>query len=156
MAELRVALAAEDLDRARVLFRAYEAAVDAACCFAGFERELAELARVYGPPGGRLLLAMEGGEAVGCVALRPLGDGAGEVKRLFVLPAARGRGLGGALMVRLLAEAKAAGYRAVRLETLPDRMAPALAMYRALGAKEIAPYVRRPLADAVYLEFSVA
>lgn len=155
MSEIRVAAGPDDLDRARALFREYEAAVDAAVCFEGFERELADLARLSTPPEGALLLAFADGEAVGCVALRRQSDGCAEMKRLFVRPSARRTGLGGALVVRLLAEARAAGYRAVRLETLPDRMGTALALYRALGAREIAPYVARPLADAAYLEFEL-
>jgi putative acetyltransferase len=155
VSEIRIAEGPDDLDRGRALFREYEEAVDAACCFEGFERELEDLARLSAAPEGALLLAFVGGEAVGCVALRRLSDGCAEMKRLFVRPSARGTGLGGALVVRLLAEARAMGYRAVRLETLPDRMGTALALYRALGAREIAPYVRRPLADAAYLEFEL-
>jgi putative acetyltransferase len=155
VSEIRVASGPEDLERGRALFREYEAAVDAACCFEGFERELADLARLSAPPFGALLLAFAGGEAVGCAALRRLDGEAAELKRLYVRPAARGSGLGGALVVRALAEARAAGYRAVRLETLPDRMGAAVALYRGLGAREIAPYVRQPVIGAAYLEFEL-
>jgi ribosomal protein S18 acetylase RimI-like enzyme len=153
---IRAATSPEDLDLARALFREYERAVDAACCFEGLEHELATLGERYGPPRGRILLALDGGEAVGCVALRELAPGVAEVKRLFVRATARGHGLGGALAVRLLADARALGYRAVRLETLPDRMPEAVGLYRALGFAEIAPYVRRPVAGALYMELALS
>jgi ribosomal protein S18 acetylase RimI-like enzyme len=152
MAEIVVATEQADLARVEALFRAYERELDTACCFEGFEHELAHLAAVYAPPGF-LLLASEQGAPAGCVGLRPLEPGIGEMKRLYVPPASRGMGLGGALVVRLLAEARAAGIRAVRLETLPDRMAAAVELYRALGFQEIAPYVRRPLSGALYMGF---
>jgi GNAT superfamily N-acetyltransferase len=153
--ELRIAAAPTDLDLARRLFREYEQALDTACCFEGFERELSEIGTVYGPPGGCLVLALEAGEALGCVALRPAGGGAAEMKRLFLRPAARGRGLGGALVVRLLAEARALGHARVVLETLPDRMEAAVALYESLGFEEIPPYVRHPLPGARYLALSL-
>ena len=152
MAELRIATSPADLDLARALFREYERALDTACCFEGFERELSEIGTVYGPPGGCIVLALDGSEAVGCAAVRPLGNGAAEMKRLFLRPAARGRGLGGAMVVRLLAEARALGHDKVRLETLPDRMREAVALYESLGFEEIPPYVRRPLPGARYME----
>jgi ribosomal protein S18 acetylase RimI-like enzyme len=77
------------------------------------------------------------------------------MKRLYVSPNFRGMGLGGALVVRLLSEARAAGFRAARLETLPEKMGAAVALYRALGFEEIAPYLRRPLPGAVYMEFAL-
>jgi GNAT superfamily N-acetyltransferase len=149
--EPRIARSPADLDLARSLFREYERALDSACCFEGFERELSEIGSLYGPPGGCVLLAFDGPEAVGCVALRPLGDGAAEMKRLYLRPEARGRGLGGALVVRLLAEARALGHARVVLETLPDRMEAAVALYQSLGFEEIPPYVHRPLPGALYL-----
>lgn len=141
-----------DLEVARALFREYERTVDAAACFEGFERELAELDRRYAPPAGRLLLALDGGEPVGCAALRTLDDERAEACRLFIRSAARGKGLGGALVLHLFEEARAAGYRSVVLETLPDKMGAAVAMYRALGFREIPPYVARPVPGAIYME----
>jgi len=126
--------------------------VKAQACFAGFGRELAELAERYAPPDGLLLLAFEDGAPAGCAGLRRMGGGAAEAKRLFVRPEARGRGAGAALLARLVAEARAAGYRALRLETLPGEMDAAIAMYRRSGFREIAPYAEPPVAGALYLE----
>ncbi|MDH5223124.1 MAG: GNAT family N-acetyltransferase, partial [Betaproteobacteria bacterium] len=89
MSELRPARTGADLDAVRALFREYQAWVAEPCCFAGFERELAELPGEYGPPGGLLLLAHEDGAPAGCAALRRLEDGTAEMKRLYVRPAYR-------------------------------------------------------------------
>jgi GNAT superfamily N-acetyltransferase len=152
VAAIRPAVLPKDWETARALFRAYAQEVDAACCFEGFERELAELERRYAPPAGRLLLLEERGEAVGCAGFRLLGPGLAEGKRLWLRPSARGKGLGGALVLALLDEARTAGIRSFRLETLPGKMSEALALYRRLGFREIPPYVERPVAGALYLE----
>ena len=158
MNAFRPAASPADWDLGRVLFREYERDVDAAICFEGFEKELADLERLYAPPEGRLLLAFHQGEPAGCGAFRRLegGEGAVEGKRLFVRPALRGKGLGGALVLALLDEARRLGFRAFRLETLPGKMSAALALYRQLGFVDIPPYVRRPIEGAAYMELPLA
>lgn len=155
VASIRPATSPSDWEAARALFREYEREIDAACCFDGFERELAEIDRRYALPEGRLLLAREGNEPVGCAALRRLDDGVAEGRRLYLRPDARGHGLGGALVLALLDEAHVAGFRAIRIETLPGKMSAAAAMYRQLGFREIAPYVRKPVPGALYMELAV-
>jgi GNAT superfamily N-acetyltransferase len=156
MDAIRPAASPADWDLARALFREYEREIDAACCFEGFEGELAAIDRRYAPPEGRLLLAFADGEPAGCAALRRIEDGVAEGRRLWVRPAFRGRGLGGALVLALLDEARLAGFAAFRLETLPGKMSAAAAMYRQLGFREIPPYVRKPVAGALYMELPVA
>lgn len=155
MATIRPAVLPADWDTARALFRAYEQEIDAACCFEGFERELAELDRRYAPPDGRLLLLEDGGEPAGCAGFRVLAPGVAEGRRLWLRPSARGKGLGGALVLALLDEARAAGVHTFRLETLPGKMSGAAALYRRLGFVEIPPYVKRPTAGALYLELAL-
>lgn len=155
MAAIRPAVRPADWDAARALVRAYEQEVDAACCFEGLEGELAELERRYGPPEGRLLLLEDRGEPAGCAAFRLLAPGIAEGRRLFLRPSARGQGLGGALVLALLDDARAAGARAFRIETLPGKMSEAAALHERLGFREIAPWVKRPVAGARYLELSL-
>lgn len=155
MASIRPAVLPRDWDAARALFRAYEQEIDAACCFEGFERELADLEGRYAPPAGRLLLLEDAGEPAGCAGFRVLEPGVAEGKRLWLRPSVRGKGLGGALVLALLDEARAAGIRTFRLETLPGKMSSAAALYRRLGFREIPPYVKRPAAGALYLELAL-
>lgn len=126
-----------DLGEVRVLMEEYWAAFDLSPCFQGFARELAELPGAYAPPAGALLLARVGEAVAGVVALRPMppdgsGDGAGEMKRLYVRPGFRGRGIARALVAAVLSEARARGYRVLRLDTL-DRMTAARELYAQLG-----------------------
>lgn len=155
MDAIRPAATAADWDVARALFREYEREIDAACCFEGFEAELAAIDGRYAAPEGRLLLAFADGAPAGCAAFRRLEDGSAEGRRLWLRPAHRGRGLGGALVLALLDEARLAGFRTFRLETLPGKMSAAAELYRRLGFREIAPYVRRPVPGARYLELAV-
>jgi GNAT superfamily N-acetyltransferase len=141
----------EQIEQARALFREYERWVDEPCCFAGFERELAELPGEYGPPAGCLLLAYESGTPAGCVALRRLEGANGEMKRLFVRPAYRDRGLGRRLAESVVRAARAAGCDALLLDTLP-KMAPAIALYGALGFVPRGPYAPAPTPGALFFE----
>ena len=104
-----------------------------------FDEELAGLPGKYARPGGRVLLAYLDGKPAGCVALRDLGDGICEMKRMFVPEAFRGRGVGRALAERIIAEGKDAGYRAIRLDT-SRRQSEAMRRYERAGFRRIPPY----------------
>jgi putative acetyltransferase len=146
---------ATDLDEVRALFREYEAWLDFNLCFQGFEEELVALPGKYAPPGGRLLLAELDGRLAGVIALRGLEPGVCEMKRLYVRAFARGHKVGRALAERLVAEAKAAGYRAMRLDTLPDRMVPANTLYESLGFRDTSAYYANPLPGVRYMELDL-
>jgi ribosomal protein S18 acetylase RimI-like enzyme len=140
------------LETARGLFLEYGASLGFDLCFQDFEQELADLPGSYAPPLGSILLAFDGESALGCVAVRPLDPpDVAELKRLYVRPAARGRGLGLLLSQRAIDSAREAGYSAIRLDTL-DTMTHALALYRRLGFREIDPYRFNPMAGASYWE----
>ena len=140
-----------DLAHVRALFEEYAAWLAVDLCFQGFAEELATLPGAYAPPRGRLYVADADAGLVGCIALRPLSEpGVGEVKRLFVRPAARGARLGEALVQRLLSDARAIGYRELRLDTL-GFMRDARKLYERLGFAERSPYYHNPLPGTVYM-----
>ncbi len=123
-------------DVARELFREYAETLETDICLAGFEKELAALAQMYGPPQGGLLLALSNDhEPVGCAGIRRFDPARAELKRVYVRPAARGHGLGRALTQSAMEIAKSLGYTHMVLDTL-DPMVPAQALYRSLGFKE--------------------
>lgn len=161
---IRIALGGHDLALARALFEEYAAGLGVDLCFQGFADELASLPGKYGPPLGRLLLAGPPGDAVGCVALRPLPAllpevafpaPVGEVKRLYVQPRARGTGTGRALAAAIVDAARSIGYRTLCLDTL-ERMTEARAVYESLGFTRCARYYDNPLDDAVYFSLDLA
>lgn len=145
------AASAEHLERVKELFREYEASLGVDLCFQGFDSELASLPGAYAPPRGRLLIALDDGDGAGCVALRPLGDDLCEMKRLYLRPTLRGTGAGRTLATRVIDEARAIGYRTMRLDTLP-MMKEAIALYESLGFRRIAPYYPNPVPGAIYME----
>ncbi len=140
---------------ARELFLEYASSLGFSLCFQNFEQELAELPGKYAPPAGRLLLAMQGNNAVGCVALHPLADHVCEMKRLYVRPAERGAGLGRRLVERIVAEARAIGYRRMRLDTIQGQMDPAISLYRQFGFRETQPYCFNPSPHTLFLELEL-
>jgi putative acetyltransferase len=104
-----------------------------------YEAELQSLPGPYGYPKGALLVAESDGRIVGCVALKPLGKGTCEMKRLFVDPAGHGRGFGDALARAIVERAKALGYSKMMLDTGPLQVE-AQTLYRKLGFRFVAPY----------------
>jgi putative acetyltransferase len=173
----------EQLEQVRRLFRQYADSLGFDLGFQGFEQELAGLPGDYAPPRGRLLLAYAPGEReaaglpaapaatggsgplggaqpagpmpAGCVALRPLEADVCEMKRLYVLPGFRGRGLGRLLAERIIGEARLAAYRRMRLDTIAW-MEEAFGLYRSLGFRDIPPYRYNPIPDTRYLEKDLA
>ena len=145
----------EEVQQARVLFEEYAAWLGFSLCFQNFDKELAELPGHYAPPHGRLLLAMENDQVAGCIALRRIGDGIGEMKRLYVRPEFRGKGLGRMLTEAIIEAARDLGYQRLRLDTLPGKMDQAIAMYRSLGFKDIERYYNNPYEAAAFMELSL-
>jgi putative acetyltransferase len=151
MIKIERAASVDEVPQVRELFVEYGASLGFDLCFQDFDRELAALPGDYAPPTGALLLAREGEEAVACVALRALEPGICEMKRLYVRPTYRGRGLGRRLAEAVIAEARRVGYERMRLDTIPF-MEEANALYDDLGFREIAPYRHNPIAGARYME----
>ena len=145
----------KQLAQARDLFLEYAQSLGFSLCFQNFDQELAGLPGDYAPPGGRLLLGEYDGELAACVALHKLDPGICEMKRLYLRPSFRGKGLGRTLAGRIITEARQIGYKRMRLDTVEPVMKDAVAMYRKLGFKEIAPYRANPIAGALYMELEL-
>jgi carbonic anhydrase len=159
MLRITQALAEPAISQARKLFREYAKSPGVGVCLQDFEGELASLPGQYGPPTGRLLLALRldpGGndEPVGCVGLRKLENGTCEMKRLYVQPILRGEGAGRALVEAVIAEARAMGYSKMRLDTLPI-MNEAQTLYKTLGFREIPAYLKDPTPNALCFELAL-
>jgi ribosomal protein S18 acetylase RimI-like enzyme len=148
-------IASAEPEESRTLFLEYAQTLGVDLSYQDFDSEVAGLPGDYARPGGRLLAARLGDELVGCVALRPLGEGVCEMKRLFVRPGHRGLGAGRALAEAIIAAARETGYTTMRLDTLPQMQA-AQAMYETLGFREVEPYYPSPVAGTRFLELDLS
>jgi ribosomal protein S18 acetylase RimI-like enzyme len=151
---IRDARVPDEVDAVRALFEEYAASLDVDLCFQDFAREVAELPGAYAATRGCLLLAEDEALIVGCVALRPLANAPstiGEIKRLYLRPQARGRGIGRLLAEAVVERGRHAGYRALKLDTLAS-MTAARALYATLGFRECAPYYSNPYPGVTYME----
>ena len=136
------------------LFREYENFLDVDLCFQQFEKELASLPGKYALPDGALFLAMDQDTAAGCVGLRKTDTGICEMKRLFVKPGYRGKGVGRMLAEKSIHEAKKLGYKKMRLDTM-DWLKKAVRLYESLGFQQIPPYYHNPISGAAFWELNL-
>ncbi|MYA95850.1 MAG: GNAT family N-acetyltransferase [Nitrospinae bacterium] len=154
MPEFIIAQTEDDYREAGTLLREYEAALGIDLCFQNFPEELQSLERMYGPPGGRFLLLRVEERTAGCVALEDSGGKICEMKRLYVRPEFRGKGLGRKCAEEVVQIAREMGYAALRLHTLPSMRA-AIALYRSMGFAEIAPYDETPVEGVLFMELGL-
>ena len=152
MTEITPATTDEQIEQARALFREYEAWLGMSLCFQGFEEEMANLPGKYTPPGGRLYVAYDDGEPIGCIALREIESGVCEMKRLYLRDAARGKGVGVRLIEQVIADAREIGYEKMRLDTYPPKMGKAVSLYEAHGFYEIPAYYHNPHDGVLFME----
>jgi len=143
-----------EIEEIRALFLEYAASLGVDLRFQGFQEELAGLPGAYAPPAGRLLLARANESVIGGVGLRPLAPGTCEMKRLYVRPAHRALKAGRLLAEATIREARAIGYSAMRLDTLPG-MEAAQALYASLGFRDIPAYYANPVPGARYRELDL-
>jgi putative acetyltransferase len=150
-----LALYPDRIEEARSIIREYANSPGVDLCLENFDQEMASFLNEYSSPaGGALLLAQDEGKIAGCVAIRRISDGVCEMKRLYVRPANRGKGIGRLLAESILERARNLGHKRVRLETLPS-MREAISMYKTMGFKPIEPYRENPVQGALYLELTL-
>jgi putative acetyltransferase len=142
------------ISSAKELVKEYATSLGIDLSFQNFEQEMAEFPSAYARPDGRVLLAIDGGDAVGVVALRRLSGKICEMKRMYVQPEFRGRGIGRMLAKRAITEARRIGYSRMRLDTL-SRLKEAIRLYDSLGFRKVRPYRVNPHKDAVYMELNL-
>lgn len=146
-------LTAEDteaLDQVRQYFRNYAAWLGVDLGFLNFDQEMASLPGAYSAPAGRLFFAEVDGRPAGCVGIRPYEEGACEMKRLYVAPEERDRGVGKELALAAIKAAKEIGYKRIFLDTVPA-MRIAVKLYRELGFQEAPAYFRAPGEGTMFL-----
>ena len=154
MVQIREARTTSLVSSARELIREYSAYLGVDLSFQNFEKEMEEFPLHYARPEGRILVAVEGGEAVGVVGLRRFSDKTCELKRMYVRPEFRGKGIGRLLAARAIQEAQEIGYTRMRLDTLA-RLKEAVSLYKSLGFEEIGPYRANPNQGVVYMELDL-
>ena len=119
-----------------------------------YDEEILHLEEKYGPPKGQIYLVFVDGELAGCVGMKPSDDSHAELKRLYVRPAFRGRNLGETLTRRIMDDARKAGYRYLRLDTMPG-LKSALKLYRRLGFRETDPYYDCLVPGTIFMEIEL-
>jgi ribosomal protein S18 acetylase RimI-like enzyme len=144
----------DHIELIRELFSEYARSLEIDLCFQNFKEELAQLPGLYSPPAGELLLAWSRSAPAGCVAMRPIDKLICEMKRLYVRPEFRGKGLGRELARAAIAGARQIGYHRMRLDTLGSMKA-AIALYESLGFRRIQPYYDNPSGCAVFMELAL-
>ncbi len=139
----------------KAIFLEYAQSLNVDLCFQSFEEELADLKKLYAPPHGCILVAMLGENLVGAVALKKIGEGICEMKRLYVKPDFRKFGAGRALVKLLIDKAEEKKYTKMKLDTLAI-LQPAIALYKSLGFAETTAYYHNPLPEVVYMELDLS
>ncbi len=159
--ETKISRGLEHTGDIRELFKEYtDMLVEGDSAFRGyldqqdFDRELEHLGEKYGEPSGRLYIVYHEGAAAACAGLIRFDDDACEMKRLYVRPAYRGRGIGRMLTERIIVDARGIGYKEILLDTLPF-LKVAVSLYKCAGFVEIPKYNDSPMERAIYMRLDL-
>ncbi len=144
----------EEYREAQQLIHEYADSLSVDLTHDNFDNEIDNLSNYYGPPTGLILMAKDEGDFVGVVCIRNLGDFVAEIKRMYVKPAFRGKGLGKKLLTRAISEAKGLGYRYLRLDTIPE-MKSAIKLFSSIGFYEIEDTGYSPYAGIRFMEYKL-
>ena len=142
----------DDIDAVKRLIMGYVDWLGLDLSYQNYDEELAAIpGGVYDAPAGALLIAVDAhGDHLGCIGLKAFGkDGACEMKRLFVAPEGRGRGVGQALIAAIVGAAERIGYREMLLDTLPT-MEGAIRLYEAAGFRQVPAYYETPIEETLF------
>jgi GNAT superfamily N-acetyltransferase len=154
MVKIAQATTKASIENTKKLIREYAESLEFDLGFQNFDREMDDFPGQYAAPTGGLYLAVDEKQPVGCVALRDLGSGVCEMKRLYVRPESRGKNIGRLLAETVIRAAKNLGYDLMRLDTIPS-MKQANMLYKVLGFKEIPPYRFNPIEGAIFFELNL-
>ncbi len=139
---------------ARKLIEEYVDSLNFNLDFQDIDRELEHLNLFYGNPNGLIIMAKADNEFVGVICLRDLGNFISEIKRMYVKPNYRGKGLGRKMLNKVAYEAKRLGFRFLRLDTVPD-MESAMHLFVSKGFYEIEDFGTNPLHGARFMEYKL-
>jgi ribosomal protein S18 acetylase RimI-like enzyme len=148
------AVGESDLREVKSVFLEYASSIGFDLSFQKFEQEIETLPGEYSAPKGCILLALEDIGTAGCVAMRRITEVVSEMKRLYVRPQFRKKGIGRRLALAIIDEARRTNYKRMRLDTVPSMME-AIALYKSLGFKPIEPYRHNPILGALYMELEL-
>ena len=151
MFDIFLAKSKEDFEAAAKLFRLYAAELPIALDFQNFEEELQELKNVYAESFGGIILCKENDVYIGCAGIRKFDVETAELKRMWISPQERGKGIGGQILSAAITLAESKNYKAIVLDTL-DHMMPAIKLYKEAGFKETAAYYFNPHKNALYFK----
>ena len=119
-----------------------------------YDDEIEHLEDKYGMPWGRLYLVFYENQVAGCIALRKIDDEKCEMKRLYVRPELRNKGIARMLAEKIVSDAKEIGYSSMLLDTLPF-LHTAIKMYKQMGFYEIECYNNSPMDNSIYLKLDL-
>lgn len=142
------------LPQLRALIEEYMQRLGRDLAFQHIREELDDIAAKYAPPNGELLVAVEDSSVLGMVAYHRHSETRCEMKRLYVVPAARGRKLGEQLVSAIIEHASNAGYKEMVLDTIKPLEA-AIALYKKYGFEECQPYYDNPMPDVIYMRLEL-